>query len=1111
MNYNYVVTAHRPSKVSHSAVGRFQSADQRCLLVAKVTCVEVYAIAAEGLVLSVKLPIYGRVAGMLLFQRRDSPQEDLLILTEKHRLFVLRWDAAASAPQTTLVCDVKDALGSAVERAPIIVLDPNRRCVALQQYQHLLKFVPLNAKDPQAFNVRLTDEDVIDIVFLHGCAGHPTIAVLARDSDDRYHVKTFEVSISEQDMAAGPWGDKAVEVDAGATKLVPMPVPTGGVLVISEQGIAYVNGDESRPVACGMEPAVINAVGVVDANGARFLLGDHLGRLKMLVVGLDGEEMAVSSLQVFSLGETSIASSISYCDNSYVYVGSDMGDSQLIKLENNSETKQCTLDVVQTYEHLGPITDFCVVKGGGQLRHGQGQVVTCSGGGKDGSLRIIRNGIGISSQATVALPIIRRMWSLRKHYEDRYHSYLVASFTDESFVFELFDDSNLGLSEIPNIDKSVPSLFLGNMMGDIIVQVTSTCVNIAHVAEPAWTPPPGILVMEASGNASHLVLATTGSTLVYLEVDQGTNTLVERGHLKLDQDVSCIDCTSPGIVAVGFWASQGEGQQAALQLISTPDLKVVRTIELEDADMARSILMATLENHNYLLIGLGDGQLLTYKHSEDGNELTDKRRLNIGTQTAQLSLFRSRGGNHVFASCDRPAVIYAERGGGKLLVSNVNLEEVARVCEFDTPSYPENLAIATKEALQIGAVDEIQKLHIRTVRLNQQPRRIVHLESASVFCVLTETCRVDDLGDETLECSVRLICDSTYDTLSEYKLGTDEVSSSVTVAKFKGDGIDEDLEYIVVGTGIVLPNEPESHSGRLLFFTVPLRDSKNSGRSRELVLSGKHAIKGVGYAVAPFDDRVLVGVNSLILLFSISKVGDELKVTEDISYHGNVLVLRLATRGDFALAGDMMRSVTLLRKETISGKGLEQLSRDYDASWTMAMEFVSDDNFVVAEMNMNFLTLHRTSSAANDTERMKLERTGLFHVGALVNRILPGSLVMQAPDDEDSPALQTLLFGTADGMVGVVATLSQADFDFFKALQDVLAKAPGLGGIKHADWRQFVADSPARRVDACRYIDGDLVETFLELPPHEADDVARQVGLPADTLTRRCEAMQRLH
>ena len=53
-----------------------------------------------------------------------------------------------------------------------------------------------------------------------------------------------------------------------------------------------------------------------------------------------------------------------------------------------------------------------------QLRHHSPsfflQVVTCSGGGADGSLRIVRNGIGVLEQASIELSGIKGVWSLRR-------------------------------------------------------------------------------------------------------------------------------------------------------------------------------------------------------------------------------------------------------------------------------------------------------------------------------------------------------------------------------------------------------------------------------------------------------------------------------------------------------------------------------------------------------------------------------------------------------------------------------------------------------------------------------------------------------------------------
>lgn len=71
---------------------------------------------------------------------------------------------------------------------------------------------------------------------------------------------------------------------------------------------------------------------------------------------------------------------------------------QLIKLNLQPDAKGSYLEVLERYVNLGPIVDFCVVD---LERQGQGQVVTCSGAYKDGSLRVVRNGIGINEQVHI--------------------------------------------------------------------------------------------------------------------------------------------------------------------------------------------------------------------------------------------------------------------------------------------------------------------------------------------------------------------------------------------------------------------------------------------------------------------------------------------------------------------------------------------------------------------------------------------------------------------------------------------------------------------------------------------------------------------------------------
>ena len=78
--------------------------------------------------------------------------------------------------------------------------------------------------------------------------------------------------------------------------------------------------------------------------------------------------------------------------------------------------------------------DMCVID---LDRQGQGQIITCSGAYKDGSLRIIRNGIGINEEASIELPGMKGVWSLKPNSQHSYHKFLVESFVGETRVLAI--------------------------------------------------------------------------------------------------------------------------------------------------------------------------------------------------------------------------------------------------------------------------------------------------------------------------------------------------------------------------------------------------------------------------------------------------------------------------------------------------------------------------------------------------------------------------------------------------------------------------------------------------------------------------------------------------
>lgn len=62
------------------------------------------------------------------------------------------------------------------------------------------------------------------------------------------------------------------------------------------------------------------------------------------------------------------------------------------------------------------------------------------------------------------------------------------------------------------------------------------------------------------------------------------------------------------------------------------------------------------------------------------------------------------------------------------------------MCPFHSSSFPESLALAKETGLSIGNMDEIQKLHIRSVPLGEQPRRLAHQDSSRTFAVALSQC-----------------------------------------------------------------------------------------------------------------------------------------------------------------------------------------------------------------------------------------------------------------------------------------------------------------------------------------------------------------------------------
>ena len=1094
MAYNYVVTAQPPTAVFRSLVGNFTAKTDLNLIVAHSTRIELFLLTPEGLVAVSDVGLYGRVATMELIRLPGEEQDSLFISTERHWFCLLGWDPEGKVLTTRANGDLADRIGRKREDGQVALIDPGLRLVGMQLYDGLFKVIPVVAGTGfgEAFNIRMEEIKVVDLALLH-CTAEPTLLVLHLDNQDNCHLKTYEVSVRDKDFRAGPW--RIDYVDPYSSHVIPVPAPLGGVVLVAEESVTYyLNADtyECQPI----DLCEVKTWAYVDPDGSRILVGDSQGFLYMLILEHAGG--VVQNLSWEPLGQSSIASTLSYLDSGVVYVGSAQGDSQLIKLspERDAETGNL-FEIRETYTNLGPIVDFCVVD---LDRQGQCQLVTCSGTGKDGSLRQVRNGIGINETAEIELPGIQGLWSLRENSGSLYDKYLVQSFVTETRMLMVSDAADpmhedrassgdeageeeggdLEEGTIPGFDSESRTLLCANLAHDVLLQVTPKEVRLVSCATQAatsvWAPDAGSEIVIAACSPTQIVVATEGCRLVYLRLQEqdGECKLVQVATVVLEYEVACLCCApcadsmESTLVAVGLWT------EISIRLLRLPSLETATTELLGGGVIPRSVLISLFDGQPMLLCGLGDGQLFTFLLDSETAGLTERKKISLGTQPIVLGKFTSNSTEYVFAACDRPTVVYSSNG--KLLYSNVNRKDINHVCPFHCEDFKDHLAISTEDELTIGTVDDIQKLHIRTIPLQEQPRRICHQPETRVFAVLTMMASEEDRDSYEEVYYLRVYDDQTFEVLDSVELEPHETGCSLISTSFLEQ--DGDASYFVVGTAFCLPGEQEPAKGRILVFQ--LTEQKKLAKVTEL------DVPGAVYTMSPFQEgKLLAGVDSKLQVYtwSVVEADGSRTLRRECGHHGHIIVLYIAVRGDFVVVGDLMKSVSLLHYKppgsdgsSDGGGSIEEVAKDFDANWMTAVSTIDDHTFIGAEHEYNIFTVRTNNDATSDEEKKRLEVVGVFHVGEFINAFRHGSLVMQVPQVPDTltvappieggdsgpgaaamavdeptaaatgaeagaatesatSAAPTLLFATVNGVIGVVAQLPPKQYQRFTKLQ----------------------------------------------------------------------------
>lgn len=221
--------------------------------------------------------------------------------------------------------------------------------------------------------------------------------------------------------------------------------------------------------------------------------------------------------------------------------------------------------------------------------------------------------------------------------------------------------------------------------------------------------------------------------------------------------------------------------------------------------------MISFENQPYVVISLADGPIVYYLLDPEQGILFERRKVALGTKPTTLTVCQrtdfssatNLGGNSVsvndmathrpvlFACSDRPSVISSSNS--KLVFSSVNLREIVCMCSFNSEFYGPSLTLVTDVGVVLGRIDDIQKLHVRSLPLGEPARRIAFLEEEKCYIILTQymdLCQSNHITPIDRQAHQKIECSSLIGSINELlpRLTTTTINSVVILDQHTHEG-----------------------------------------------------------------------------------------------------------------------------------------------------------------------------------------------------------------------------------------------------------------------------------------------------------------------------------
>ncbi|EUD67341.1 hypothetical protein C922_02047 [Plasmodium inui San Antonio 1] len=251
-----------------------------------------------------------------------------------------------------------------------------------------------------------------------------------------------------------------------------------------------------------------------------------------------------------------------------------------------------------------------------------------------------------------------------------------------------------------------------------------------------------------------------------------------------------------------------------------------------------------------------------------------------------------------------------------------------------------------------------------------------------------------------------------------------------------------------------------------------------------------------------FRDKIVAAVNNTVVILDIGnfltnlgryiynsskaiKIESNDAFLEVASFTPSSWIMSLDVVKNYVLVGDIMTSVTLLSYD-FENAILDEVCRDYANIWCTSVSALSENHFLVSDMESNFLVLQKSNIKFNDEESFKLSLVSQFNHGSVVNKMLSTSLRNLVDDEERRNEIvqkeRSILCASSEGSISGLIPFSNF-LQFKRALCIEIAindNISSLGNLSHSSYREYKVSLASKNCKGV--VDGELFKMFFYLP-----------------------------